>query len=142
MIEIMKLSDLEPQFYRYEQRMDEIDFCVGDPATWRERGCPSEKRTELRDFRVPVETLSEAQCVWFTCPKCSQEKGGLPGCHSVEVTFAGRGVLPGQGIKNSQGVDVRWDVSGTGYHDLTTKPSILIIGGCEWHGFITNGEVS
>lgn len=138
----MKLIDLQPQFYRYDRRITEVDHCIGDPATWRERGCPTEKLVEPRDWRVPCDTLTEAQCVWFVCPKCSQAAGELPGCHYVEVPFADRGVIAGQGVKNSKGEDVRWSVSGTGYGDLTTQPSILVEGGCNWHGHLTNGEVT
>ncbi len=134
----MKLTELNPQFYRYDRRMTEVEMCIGDSQTWRERGCPTEKRTEPRDWRIPVETLIDAQCIMFICPKCFIPNGGA---HYVEVTFADRGVLPGMGIHNSKGEDVRWKVSGTGYGDLTTQPSILIEGGCQWHGFITKGEI-
>lgn len=138
----MKLSSLNPQFYRYDRRMTDVELCVGDQATWRERGCPTEKKKELRDYRIPVNNIEEAQCVWFQCPKCVREKGTVVGCHFVEVTFADRGVLPGQGIKNKSGEDIRWNISGTNYNDLTVTPSVLIQGGCGWHGFITAGEVS
>lgn len=39
----------------------------------------------------------------------------------------------------------RWNPTGTGYGDLSFVPgkksnSVLLLGGCAWHGFITNGE--
>lgn len=136
----MKLTTLFPEFYRYERRDTEVDLIIGDSETWRERGCPSEKRVEPRDWKVPVSSLAEAQCVMFVCPKCSTESGRVEGNHYVEVTFDSRGVLPNQGVKNKKGEDVRWSVSGTGFNDLTVQPSILIEGGCEWHGYITNGD--
>ncbi len=137
----MRLTELSPQFYRYDRRMAQVDIIVGDPDTWRERGCPSERREELRDFRVPVQSLEDAQCVWFLCPKCFASLGGFVGCHMVEVTFAGRGVPAGVGIKNRKGEDVRWQVGGSGLADLTISPSILIEGGCGWHGFVQQGKI-
>ena len=35
-----------------------------------------------------------------------------------------------------------WAREGDSFDALTLRPSILRIGGCGWHGFITNGEVS
>jgi len=34
-----------------------------------------------------------------------------------------------------------WRRTGEGFDTLTLVPSILRIGGCGWHGFITNGDV-
>ena len=34
-----------------------------------------------------------------------------------------------------------WQRTGETFEDLTLTPSILRVGGCVWHGFITNGEV-
>lgn len=33
-----------------------------------------------------------------------------------------------------------WDRTGEDFETLTLKPSIQRVGGCKWHGFITNGE--
>jgi hypothetical protein len=33
-----------------------------------------------------------------------------------------------------------WERTGETIEDLTLRPSIQRIGGCAWHGFITNGE--
>jgi hypothetical protein len=54
----------------------------------------------------------------------------------VLVWFKDRGV-PGN-LRPSP----RWIATGASLDDLTTKPSIQIVGGCAWHGFITNGEVT
>lgn len=81
--------------------------------------------------------LAEAQGVMFLCPKCFEANKGEVGTHRVICWFRGRGVpddqSPGPG---------RWDVSGTGFSDLTLKPSVFLSGadGCQWHGWITNGE--
>ena len=36
---------------------------------------------------------------------------------------------------------VTWERTGDIFENLTLTPSILRIGGCAWHGFITNGEI-
>lgn len=38
--------------------------------------------------------------------------------------------------------DEAWDRTGHTFETLTTKPSLQRVGGCGWHGFITNGEVT
>jgi len=89
--------------------------------------------------------LAEADGILFLCPKCYAANGGQrPGVHSVICWFRGRvpdDALPGPG---------RWTPSGTGLDDLTFIPgdppracSVLLTGGgCDWHGFVTNGEAS
>jgi hypothetical protein len=109
----MKLAELEPQFTR-----------IASPGHYED-----------------VATLAEAQGVMFLCPKCFAKNGGNVGTHSIMVWFRDRGVpadeVPGPG---------RWIATGTGYEDLTTSPSINLENpdhvGCEWHGFVTNGEAS
>jgi len=116
----MKLTDLAPQWMRYE------------------------KRDDGHTYFVPVEAISEAQGIKFLCPKCFAEKGTASGVHSVICWSRSRGApedaRPGPG---------RWALDGTNFEDLTlnadppgTKRSVLLIGGCEWHGFITNGEAA
>lgn len=137
----MKLTDLDPQFVRYETIVEEYDVIDGDPVTWRDRGCPSKKVTAPREYKSPVNTFAEAQGVVFDCPKCSLVDRGRS--HLCEATFEDRGVLPNQGTQKPGGQPVRWKIeSGTGFHDLTLSPSILLVGGCEWHGHIIKGEVS
>lgn len=115
----MRLTELEPQFMRYE--------------------------TSDHEYLREVDSLAEAQGVQFLCPSCFVRNNGNIGTHYIEVTFADRGVLDNQGSHNREGRPSRWIVSGTGYSDLTTLPSILIDEAkpaCDgWHGHITNGEV-
>lgn len=113
----MKLTELEPSLYRYETR------------------------NSVEQWKVPVKSLSDAQCIMFLCPKCFVDNNGKVGTHQVEVTFEGRGATPEQGSHNKAGKPTRWNVSGNGFNDLTLAPSILNEGGCAWHGFITNGQV-
>ena len=138
----MNLALLEPAFYRYETRVEEYSVVDGDPATWRDRGCPSKKVTGPRRYRVPVPTLAEAQMVLFMCPKCFASGGGRVGCHSIEVSLADRGVSPEDATHNSKGEAVFWTAAGTGLADLSLAPSIQAEGdGCGVHIHITNGEV-
>lgn len=131
----MKLTDLEPQFIRYEESLATIH--MGRPlpdGTTQWGGFP------VKSMRY-VETLAEAQGVMFICPKCFRDNGMI-GTHSVQVTFAGRGVADEDGVHNTAGEPVRWAVSGSGYADLTATPSVDVQVGCRWHGFISSGEVS
>lgn len=86
-----------------------------------------------------VDTLGEAQGIRFLCPKCFKQNAGPVGTHSVICWFANRSVpadlhpLPG-----------RWVPSGSGLDDLTFvgpgAASVLLTGGCGWHGFVKNGN--
>lgn len=110
----VRLTDLEPEFIRYD-------------------GTSVPKALDFNN----------AQGIWFLCPLCFQKNNGPIGTHMVEVSFEGRGVLPEQGSHNDEGQPSRWNVSGTGYSDLTLSPSVWLKGeGCGWHGHVHNGEVS
>lgn len=158
----MKLTELEPQFVRYEMQVDTWTRCIGDASTWNP-GDPTETVTGPREhtilrtadadghYRVPVP-FTEAQGIHFLCPLCFTKNAGNKGTHWVNVTFADRGVPDNLGSHDHEGKPVRWTVSGDGadnltieippaFQHLTLVPSILLIGGCGWHGFITNGEV-
>lgn len=115
----MRLTELEPQFLRYDKREDGI-------------------------FRCPVQRIEDAQGVEFLCPKCFAANGGNIGTHAVICWSRSRGVPddaePGPG---------RWALHGTGFADLTlnadppsTARSVQLNGGCAWHGHVTDGEVT
>ncbi len=99
-----------------------------------------------RSYRE-VDTLAEAQGVMFQCPKCAagkpieEEEGRrfVRGAHSVLCWFRNRGVPDSQDPKPG-----RWNPSGTSLDDLTfIGPglfSIHLIGGCNWHGYVKNGN--
>lgn len=109
------LRELKAEFLRYEERDGHI-------------------------YHVPVKALAEAMGVEFLCPKCFAENGGSVGTHIVICWSANRGTpahaspLPG-----------RWSLDGSGIDDLTLNGengksrSVLLMGGCGWHGFVTNG---
>lgn len=95
-----------------------------------------------------VDTLEAADGVMFQCPLCAQgketgEEDGrqfVRGAHYVICWFVGKapdGATPGPG---------RWIPSGSGLDDLTfigpAAASVLLNGGCGWHGFIRNGEAT
>jgi hypothetical protein len=138
----MKLQELEPQFVRYESHVETWNVVNGDEATWRERGCPTVSVTGPREYIANVDLLAQAQGVQFLCPKCFQQNSGSVGTHWYQVTFADRGVGDEHGSHGTDGKPTRWQVSGSGYHDLTVYPSIQLLGGCGWHGWIQNGEVT
>lgn len=86
-------------------------------------------------------SIDDAQGVMFKCPACYAKNGGIAGTHSVICWSRSRGVPedaePGPG---------RWTLHGTGMDDLTlegdpvgTARSVQLNGGCNWHGFVTNG---
>ena len=131
----MRLMDLDPQFYRHatEKAGSHLGRKLEDGSTqWG--GFET-------DIFVKVADLSRADSVMFLCPACFAKNGGPVGTHRIRIDFAGRGVPDRCCIRNGGGQPVRWNVSGSGFTDLTTTPSILICGGCAWHGFITNGQI-
>lgn len=86
-----------------------------------------------------VDSLAEADGLWFLCPKCFAKNGGAAGVHGIKCWFEGKvppTAQPGPG---------RWIPNGTGIDDLTftssISPSIQLLGGCRWHGWIENGCV-
>ena len=124
----MKLTDLEPQFVRYERRY--VDGVWGD-------------------YLPHANSISEAQGVLFLCPSCFVRNGGAVGTHLIEVSFAGPGVQDHQGSRNRKGAPSRWDVTGTAYtvsHSVSPDqspdcaPAEPACAG--WHGYVTNGDAA
>jgi hypothetical protein len=115
----VKLTELEPRFLRYEKREDGV-------------------------FWPHAVGIHDAQGISFLCPLCFEKNGGPVNTHSVICWSRSRGVpddaSPGPG---------RWMLDGTGFADLTLNGdppgnarSVLLTGGCNWHGYITNGEAT
>ena len=128
----MRLTDLDAQFLRYERR----PCFVGAP------GCSAVTPHTDHEFHVYVDTLAEADGVMFLCPKCYAANGGARGTHMVICWFEGKvadDVDPKPG---------RWNPTGTCLADLSFVPgrkssSVLLLGeGCQWHGFVANGDAS
>jgi len=141
----VRLRELDAKFIRYETRIATWTRVLGDPLVWKP-GDPTEEVTGPQEWSIPVENLADAQGVFFQCPLCAEGKprssAAVIGAHYFGVTFADRGVLPHQGCHGTNGEPTRWQVTGTGLDDLTTQPSIQIQGGCNWHGYITDGAAA
>jgi hypothetical protein len=140
----MRLTDLDPEFIRWEDRVEPTSrvapgYDTGSEAgmaAWRSAGFPTVEVVGPVTYIPQVQTLSEAQGVEFDCPKCTSG-------HRIAVAFAGRGVLDHQASRDKAGRPTRWQVSGTSLGDLTLSPSVDCTGSdpnC-WHGFVTNGEI-
>lgn len=124
----MKLTDLEPRLLTVSFQTD----------TWNvvRDGVPHSV-TGPREYHQEVVSLSEAQGIIFLCPACYASNGGAAGTHSIICWFRDRGV-PDEATPGP----ARWLVSGNGLYDLSLSPSILLLSGCQWHGFITAGAVT
>lgn len=112
----MRLRELEAQFVRRE---------VDGDGTER---------------YVHVATVAEADGVYFICPCCIAKLGSKIGAHSVLCWFVGK--VPDD-VDPKPG---RWNPSGTTIDDLTFvgpgAASVLLQGGCGWHGFVNNGDAT
>lgn len=91
-----------------------------------------------------VPTIAAAQGIRFLCPKCFEQNSGPVGTHQVICWSRSRGVPD-----EARPQPGRWALEGSGLDDLTlnadppgTARSIQLHGGCEWHGFVTNGEAA
>lgn len=105
---VVKLTDLEPEWTKW----------INDRESRR------------------VETMAEADGIWFLCPKCFQTNGGAVGTHMV---LCWKPSVP-QTTSPKPG---RWEMTGTCFDDLTLSPSVHLAGeGCGWHGFIRDGEAT
>jgi hypothetical protein len=93
-----------------------------------------------------IDSMEGAAGIIFLCPLCFEKNGGPVGTHRVICWSRSRGVpehaSPGPG---------RWKLDGTSFEDLTLNGdavngggarSVLLTGGCGWHGFITDGIVT
>ncbi len=69
----------------------------------------------------------------FDCP-CGAE---VPKCPRVYIDFSN----PLDGGSSHGVAPNRWQRGGDDFATLTITPSIQRVGGCEWHGFITHGEL-
>ena len=105
----MRLEDLEPQFLRWKS-----------PSAFQH-----------------VDSIEEADGIFFLCPKCFVANGGMIGTHGV---MCWRPHVP-QDTSPKPG---RWEFSGTGYADLTLvagSSSVLLTSGCRAHFFVRAGEI-
>jgi hypothetical protein len=100
------------------------------------------EKTGPVEYLVVVDALAEADGVMFLCPKCFAKNTGPVGTHRVICWFVDR--VPDD-VDPKPG---RWTPRGTGLSDLTFVPSadrshsVLLTGGCGWHGFVASGDAS
>lgn len=87
--------------------------------------------------------MRDSSGLYMLCPKCFTFNAGPVGTHVVVCWFRDRGVP--DDIDPSPG---RWTPSGAGLDDLTFVPgnparavSVLLTGGCGWHGYVRGGAV-
>ncbi|MBI2801260.1 MAG: hypothetical protein HYX63_13445 [Gammaproteobacteria bacterium] len=110
----MKLTELSPYFIKLQPRGD-------DRYSWNH-----------------VDEIADADGVRFLCPRCFTANGGAMGTHGI-ICWSPQvpeHLQPGPG---------RWSLTGTGIDDLSLiagSSSIQLTGGCLWHGFVRNGEVT
>lgn len=86
-----------------------------------------------------TESFADAQGLLFACPAHFKKNGGLVGTHMILIWFADRGA-PAECWPKA-----RWRISGgDSFENLSVSPSIDLTRGDpdEWHGFITNGEIT
>lgn len=127
----MKLKDLEATFLKHEVRID----------TWLRQNPDgsTEEVTGPRDYFQQVFDIKEAQGIEFLCPCCFEKNQGNVGTHVIICWFKDRGIPDTLHPKPG-----RWIPEGTNLDNLSFvgpgAASVLLTGGCNWHGFIRNGE--
>jgi hypothetical protein len=102
-------------------------------------------------FTMQGDKIDGAQGVTLWCP-CGFGKpeypltGGRP--HAIMVPFANPqnapACPPDHGPHSSRDANAprpRWQMTGSGLHDLTVNPSVAVGAPECWHGWIQNGDV-
>lgn len=113
----MRLIELKPKWLKYKPEGDSKFFAY-------------------------VDSLQEADGILFICPKCFIDNNmDFTGVHSVICWFEDK--VPDE-LDPKPG---RWNPVGNSYDDLTFVPgkktqSIQLLGGCNWHGYMINGDVA
>lgn len=138
------VPDLDARFLRRELRVEARRFVKPEAIAERPNGPYTDEdayeRTASVEYISIVEALVEADGVMFLCPKCFAENAGPVGTHTVICWFVGK--VPDD-VDPKPG---RWTPTGEGLSDLTFVPSagrsqsVLLTGGCGWHGFVVNGD--
>lgn len=102
---------------------------------------------ESKSYRY-LDGIEGAQGLFLWCP-CGYGKaefpldGGRP--HGLLLPFRnprGAPVPPDSFNRQQDGRTPRWEMSGSGLHDLTLQPSVATGKPECWHGYITAGAIS
>lgn len=101
-----------------------------------------------------LDSVEGAQGLLFQCPKCAlgKETGEednrkfVRGAHYVLCWFTNPRNAP-RVPDDADPKPGRWTFTGNTIDDISFIPgpysnSILLIGGCAWHGFVTNGDAT
>ena len=107
----MRLVDLNPQW-----------LSSGGAGVSDQEGNPVPRRDKV--------------AIKFDCP-CGSDECKKP-WKRVCLTLSNP---PDGGPPVSSKMEHSWEMSGDSFENLTLKPSIQRVGGCEWHGWVTKGEV-
>ena len=127
----MKLSELEPQLFRIERRVEPYRIQNNEGVV--------EDAVGPRLYLVNVDTIAEADGIMFLCPLCFKNNNGNVGTHSCQCI---RPSIPQSPDLTGPG---RWELVGTGYHDLSlvsNPTSVQLLSGCKAHFTVSNGEVT
>ena len=140
------VPDLEARLVRHEVRVETRRFVKAEAIAAKPSGPYAdddlEERTGPTAYIQDVDTLAEADGVWFLCPKCFAQNGGPVGTHAVICWFVGK--VP----DDTDPKPGRWTPTGAGLHDLTFVPSagrshsVLLTSGCAAHFFVANGDAA
>ena len=82
------VPDLEARLIRREVRIESRRFLRPEALAAKPDGPYTddddfEERTGPTEYIVDVDALTEADGVWFLCPKCFAANGGAVGTHAV-----------------------------------------------------------
>lgn len=86
------------------------------------------------NFLHHVDKIEEANGIRFLCPHCFVKNNGVMGTHAI-MCFT-----PGTILGWTDRTE-RWTMKGSSLFDVSLSPSVLLITGCRWHGFVENGEI-
>ena len=94
--------------------------------------------------RQEVDAIAAADGLMFMCPKCYEANGGPVGTHQVMCWFEGKvpdTEVPGPGRWTPAPPDATID--NLSFVPSATKScSVMLTGGCQWHGMVTNGRAT
>jgi hypothetical protein len=140
---VATLRDLNACFIRREVRVEPYRRVRAEVYAARPLGPFEEGDIEevVGDvvYLQTVDSLTEADGLFYLCPKCFAANGGPIGTHSVLNWFVGHvadDVDPKPG---------RWVPSGSGIDIITfigpAAASVLLTSGCKAHYFVRNGAI-
>jgi hypothetical protein len=91
------------------------------------------KLTELDPRWTAVESDRHGQGIVFLCPKCKDHYLGVYFSNPID------GKLPY--LREGQNSGHLWSRTGDTFETLSITPSIRVVDGCAWHGYVTAGDI-